>query len=86
LNKKFDFPQYIVVYLVYQLKISGDPQLWLHAYSLKRARLQDILKDSHSFGLLPNTPISEICHLPDMISEAGHLDPFFPGFPPGTDF
>jgi len=44
-----------------------------------RALLQDILKDTHSFGLLPNITISEIGHLPDLISEAGQLDPFFRG-------
>jgi hypothetical protein len=35
LNKKFDFCQYIVVFIIYQLRISDDPQLWLQVYSKK---------------------------------------------------
>jgi hypothetical protein len=48
--------------------------------SLRKKSLNLSLKDSHSFGLLPNFTLSEICHLPDLISEAGQLDPFFRGF------
>ena len=43
-NKKFDYRQYVVVYTIYQLINSTDPQLWLHAYSYLGFCLRAYLK------------------------------------------